>query len=117
MERNLGDLKDLVQQAHKVIGQSRRTRVGASSLMMPKLHLRKPVMLSAAASPKAQEHCRLPILSPQTNSLEITVRASNDVAKNSKDNKIADLEFNAEDDKLVSINASNVETVRTLHTD
>ena len=75
MESSLGDLKDLVQQAHKVIGQSRRTRVGASSLMMPKLHLRKPVMLSAAVSPsilnsnifKAQEHCRFPVLSPQSN--------------------------------------------------
>jgi len=70
VESSLGDLKDLVQQAHKVIGQSRRTRVGASSLMMPKLHLRKPVMLSAAVSPniyRAQEHCRFPVLSPQSN--------------------------------------------------
>ena len=69
--------------------------------MMPKLHLRKPVMLSAAVSSKAQEQCRFPVLSPQSN-------------------KMADVVFsneyrigNAEHGKLVP----NTEIVPTLHTD
>jgi len=113
VERSLGDLKDLVQQAHKVIGQSRRTRVGASSLMMPKLHLRKPVMLSAAVSPKAQEHCRFPVLSPQSNNKMVDVEALITTPRNGPFILMTPNQINTEDDKLVP----NTETVRTLHTD